>query len=173
MTSHAKLKEASFFIELLAALELRSDTLTNQGTAVEEASFLFSAIFNAFYQCVDAMRDATRTSKSAQSALEAFEARYADLYRRSVMERATVMHKARVVPAGLNNTPAAGPSSPSGARPDPKLSPLKSGRRSTDLRAQDHYQIYIQSGAGMERAVDYFEIHLVALRGLHLEVMGV
>jgi hypothetical protein len=43
MTSHLKLKEAAFYTELLHALEQRSDSLTNQATASEEASFLFTS----------------------------------------------------------------------------------------------------------------------------------
>ncbi len=56
MTSHLKLSEAQFFIELLQSLEERSESLTHLEDPNLEASFLWAAILNAFYSTVEIMR---------------------------------------------------------------------------------------------------------------------
>lgn len=50
---HDKLNEAAFFIELLEATENRSDTLTKGHSLEAEASYLLSAVLNAFYSAID------------------------------------------------------------------------------------------------------------------------
>jgi hypothetical protein len=56
MSSHRKLQEAAFFIELLHALQERGTSLTHLDDSESEASFLYAAVLNAFYSVVEIMR---------------------------------------------------------------------------------------------------------------------
>jgi hypothetical protein len=55
MSSKRKIEEATFFIELLHALQERSEPLTHLDDLDAEASFLYAAILNAFYSTVETM----------------------------------------------------------------------------------------------------------------------
>jgi len=57
MTARLKLQEAAVFIELMHALELRGDSLTHRADPATEAAFLFSATMNAFYSCVEILKN--------------------------------------------------------------------------------------------------------------------
>jgi hypothetical protein len=58
--THPKLTEAAFFIELFEATQERKESLTYNGSREEEASFIFSAILNAFYSALDQWRSVTK-----------------------------------------------------------------------------------------------------------------
>lgn len=172
MSSVSKIKEAAFFVELLQALEQRSDSLTHQGTASEEASYLFAAILNAFHACIDLLADSHQIDRGKAGAIQAFRAHYPSIYLASMEECAKTVRRAHVVPAGGKYVPPPGNRVSLVARRSPKLSASKTGRRSTDLRSLDEYQIFLQADNDLLRAVDFFETHLVQLRGLHQDVTG-
>ncbi len=57
MSAQLKIEEAQFFLELLDTLDKRNQALTHIGETSKEASFLFSAVLNAFYSAMAIMRD--------------------------------------------------------------------------------------------------------------------
>ncbi|MET3444320.1 hypothetical protein ABIC94_005130 [Variovorax paradoxus] len=73
MSSKRKIEEAAFFIELLHALQERSEPLTHLDDVDAEASFLYAAILNAFYSTVETMTHEGIDTKS-------FRAKYPEIY---------------------------------------------------------------------------------------------
>lgn len=53
MSTHEKILEAIFFLELLDAAEERSKPLTLNGTVKKEISYLFGAILNSMYSALE------------------------------------------------------------------------------------------------------------------------
>lgn len=74
VSSAAKLAEASFFLELLDALENRKRPLTSSATPAMEVSYLLSAILNSLYSALEQAKpiagvEAVKAYKAAHSAL--------------------------------------------------------------------------------------------------------
>jgi hypothetical protein len=88
MSSAKKLEEAQFFLELLDALEQRQHPLTHAGDKAKEASYLYSAILNAFYSVCDMMR--RREGFAAET--EAFMQAHPEIYKYGKGERAKTVH---------------------------------------------------------------------------------
>lgn len=172
MTSRLMLKEAAFYIELLHALEQRSDSLTNQATASEEASFLFSSVLGAFDACVAHMEIAYAMEPTRLQRLQGFKSGHPQIYGQDPALRAKPLHRASVVPAGGKAGAATGARVDRVFRQGPKLSTSKSGRRATDLRSQDEYQVFVQLNNDMVRGLEFVESHLALLRELHATVAG-
>lgn len=63
---HPKLAEAAFFIELFEATQERTESLTRSSDLETEASYLFSAIVNAFYSALDQWRDPATNKKARE-----------------------------------------------------------------------------------------------------------
>ncbi|WP_417518374.1 hypothetical protein [Marinobacter sp.] len=118
----AKMKEAKFFLELLEALEKRVDSLTNLESPSEEASFLLSAISNAFYSALDQWR---KQNKSRQSQYQEFARRYPEIYGsdRQGGWRNTTVHVSHVQVSTAGYIPPPGNSVNFDFRDEPKLGP--------------------------------------------------
>ncbi|WP_146220538.1 hypothetical protein [Thioalkalivibrio sp. ALE21] len=74
MSSADKLAEASFFLELLDALENRKRPLTSGATAAMEVSYLLSAVLNSLYSALEQAKpiagvEAVKAYKATRSAL--------------------------------------------------------------------------------------------------------
>lgn len=95
MSSDQKLKEAEFFLELLDALDERKRPLTRVADTAQEASYLLSAILNAFYSAVVIMRDEEKID------VEEFVAANPEIYARADRggERARTVHVSHTLPA--------------------------------------------------------------------------
>lgn len=159
MTARAKIGEAAFFIELLKALEERgSESLSHQRTKSEEASYLFSAILNAFYSCTAILLEGNSRLKPA---IADFRASYPGIYRSETGERAKTVHIAHVHPAGSNYVPPGAKKINLIFRSTPRPAPK---RRSTDLRFTPEFQIYVEVDRAHHRALAYFEEHLSTLK---------
>lgn len=62
-----KLAEATFFLELFEALELRDDSMSHEHSKEAEASYLFSAVVGAFYAALDQWHRKTGNNKAYQA----------------------------------------------------------------------------------------------------------
>ena len=71
-----KLDEASFFLTLLEALELRDESMTHEHSKEAEASFLFSAVLGSFYAALDQWHRNRRDHKVYQ----AFKKRHPEIH---------------------------------------------------------------------------------------------
>lgn len=93
MSSHRKVEEARFFIELIDALEERGESLSHVADASSEASFLFAAVLNAFYGAAAMLYETEGHSKPT---VRAFTRQYPDVYGHHVGTRAVTVHKRHV-----------------------------------------------------------------------------
>lgn len=154
--------------------EERADKRTSedahQASASEEASFLLSSVLEAFAACVEHLERAQAGGPSLE-VLRAFKGAHSQIYGADSGGRDRQLFKAHVVPAGGKSTSAVAYVDRV-FRQGPKLSTSKSGRRATDLRSQDEYQVFVQVGKEMVRGLDYVESHLALLRDLHAGMAG-
>lgn len=104
MSSNQKLKEAEFFLELLDVLDHRKRPLTRESDTAHEASYLFSAILNAFYSTIVIMRDEEKVD------VQDFVDAYPEIYARAKDggERAKTIHVSHTVPALSGYVPPQG-----------------------------------------------------------------
>lgn len=76
---HPKLKKAEFFIELFVATQEKGESLTHDASLLEEASYLCSAIMNAFCSALDQWRSKTNN----EVAYKEFVSRFQEIYAHS------------------------------------------------------------------------------------------
>jgi hypothetical protein len=163
MSSHHKLQEAAFFIELLHALQERGSSLTHLGDSDAEASFLYAAILNAFYSVVEVMRKEghdTRPFKTLHPMI------YADGSKGG--ERAKTVH------IGHTEVDLAGyepPSSGQGVlifRRPPKLVPLLPREQGqAELVFKPEYYFYVELLGRRVNALEFCEDHYSELHAYH------
>jgi hypothetical protein len=117
-----KLREARFFLELLEALEKRTDSLTNLEAPVEEASFLLSAVSNAFYSALDQWK---KQNKSKQKQYQEFSRKYPEIYGSDQQNgwRNTTVHVNHVQASTAGYIPPRGDAVNFDFRQKPKLVP--------------------------------------------------
>lgn len=118
MTARLKLQEAAVFLELMHALQLRGESLTNCADASREASFLFSAVMNAFYSAVEILRANGVDTKAFRLAHPEV---YADGSKGGM--RARTVHLAHVDTSHSGYIPPPGDQVNMYLRPAPKLVP--------------------------------------------------
>ena len=163
MSSAKKLQEAEFFIELLHALEERSEPLTNADDPEAEASFLYAAILNAFYSTVQIMRKEGFNTRD-------FEAKHPSIYADGSRggERAKTVHISHIEPAHSGYEAPRGNQVNFRFRRSPRLAPLPqqiSGR--VDLVFKKNYYFHVALEGRNVHALSFCEEHLNELRQYH------
>lgn len=156
----AKIKEAKFFLELLEALEQRVDSLTNLESPSEEASFLMSAISNAFYSALDQWRN---QNKSKQRQYQEFSRRYPEIYGSDQQGgwRNTTVHVTHVRVSTAGYIPPRADSVNFDFRHKPKLAPSQSpGTCNFRLGPQ----FYLFHGGREIHALEFCYQHFYALQ---------
>ncbi|MBQ0922187.1 hypothetical protein KBW71_27475 [Hydrogenophaga aromaticivorans] len=159
---HPKLKEAEFFIELFVATQERGESLTRNANLLEEASYLFSAIMNAFYSALDQWRTTTKN----EVAYKEFVAKFPEIYSHSHHGgwRSTTVHVQHLPIAHSGYIP------PKGGQVDlvfshpPKLSDREKRKGSVDLVFHPRY--YVEYRGEMKEVVAFSRKHLGELSRL-------
>ncbi len=163
MSSHRKLQEAAFFIELLHALQERGSSLTHLEDCDSEASFLYAAILNAFYSVVEVMRKEgydTRIFKAEHPMI------YADGSKGG--ERAKTVHLSHTEVDLAGYEPPPGNQVNITFRKAPKLVPppkREPGR--VDLIFTPEYYFYVELLGRRVNALDFCEYHYSELYKYH------
>jgi hypothetical protein len=163
MSSHRKLQEAAFFIELLHALQERGSSLTHTEDAEAEASFLYAAILNAFYSVVEVMRKEgfeTRPFKAQHPMI------YADGSKGG--ERAKTVHISHTEVDLAGYEPPPGDRVALTFRRAPKLVPPQPrvpGR--ADMIFRPEYYFYVELLDRRVNALHFCERHFSELRKFH------
>lgn len=107
MADHtSKLTEAAFFLKLLEALELRNESMTHENSREVEASFLFSAVLNAFYSALHQWKK----NAGNHAAYEAFKKEHPEIHASSQQHgwRNLTVHEAHVPISGVRTVPTFG-----------------------------------------------------------------
>lgn len=163
MSSHRKLQEAAFFIELLQALQERGTSLTHLDDSESESSFLYAAILNAFYSVVEIMRKEgydTRPFKERHPMI------YADGSKGG--ERAKTVHLRHTEVDLAGYEPPLGDQVTLTFRRAPKLAPSPPkvpGR--VDLVFKPEYYFYIELIGRRVNALEFCERHYSELHAYH------
>ncbi|MBK6999297.1 MAG: hypothetical protein IPH35_04770 [Rhodoferax sp.] len=155
MSSHRKLQEAAFFIELLHALQERGSSLTHLDDSEAEASFLYAAILNAFYSVVEVMRKEGHDTRP-------FKARYPMIYADGSKggERAKTVHLSHTEVDLAGYEPPSGDQVVLTFRRPPKLfppPPKVPGR--VDLVFKPEYYFYVELLGRRVNALEFCERH--------------
>lgn len=121
--SQDKLREARFFLELLEALEQRTESLSNLEAPIEEAGFLLSAILNSFYSALDQWR---KRNPSRQKEYQEFSRKFPEIYGSDQQGgwRSINVHVAHVWPSTAGYIPPLGDAVNFDFRRRPKLVPI-------------------------------------------------
>lgn len=167
MSSAKKLQEAEFFIELLYALEERSEPLTNIDDPEAEASFLYAAILNAFYSTVQIMRKEGFNTRD-------FEVKHPSIYADGSRggERAKTVHISHIEPAHSGYEAPRGNQVNLRFRRAPRLAPLPKripGR--ADIVFKKNYYFNVALEGRNVHALAFCEEHLDKLRQYHGSVL--
>ena len=158
MSAAQKLDEARFFLELLHALEVRGSTLTNNASAAEEASYLFSAILNSFYSVIAILQESGIDVRS-------FKKEHVEIYGRITDRgvRAMTVHKEHV-PMGLSGYVPPVRKVDLWFRRKPKLvSSPQPGRSSVNFKVTERHYVLLPRNWSLVNALDYCEDHYQAL----------
>lgn len=156
----AKLREAKFFLELLETLEERVDSLTNSENPIEEASFLLSAVSNAFYSALDQWR---KQNKHKQKQYQDFSRAYLEIYGSSDQSgwRNTTVHVSHVQVSTAGYIPPRGDAINFNFRQKPKLVSENPPRT---IRFRFGPKFYFLHQGKEIHALEYCYQHLYAFR---------
>ncbi len=159
---HPKLNEAAFFIELFAATQERGESLTRSADLITEASFLFSAIMNAFYSALDQWKAATKD----QTAYKAFVAKYPEIYSHSHFGgwRSTTVHVQHMSISHSGYIPSKGGQVDLVFSHSPKLAVKVSNKGSVDLHFHPLY--YVDYRGELKEVIAFSSEHLSELAKL-------
>jgi len=160
-----KLREAEFFLELLDALEKGGKPLSNLEAPGEEASFLLSAITNAFYSALDQWRKA---HPKKDKAYQRFVRDHPEIYGHSKIGgwRNKTVHELHVSTSFEGYKPPPGDQVALAMRPTPKI--LKEEcDESLSLSFAPYF--YFEFQGKQLHAVDWCYQHLHVLRTFILE----
>jgi hypothetical protein len=169
MSSHRKLQEAAFLIELLHALQERGSSLTHLGDREAEASFLYAAILNAFYSVVEVMRKEGHDTKI-------FKIQHPGIYADGSKggERAKTVHIAHTEVDLAGYEPPPGNQVTLTFRQPPKLVPTPAqepGR--VDLVFKPEYYFYVELLGRRLNALELCERHYAELHAYHAATKAV
>lgn len=152
MSAPDKLREAKFFIELLHALEERGHALSNHATPAQEASYLFSAILNAFYSALVIVEESSKVHATE------FRAAHKEIYAHAKKDgvRAVTVHKQHVPVTHSGYIPPAGNNVILPFRDKPKLVPeAKLG----DLTFKSLHYVCLPRDWSIVHALEFCEEH--------------
>lgn len=137
--SHPKLDEAAFFIELFEATQERVESLTRNVSLEEEASFLFSAVLNAFYSAIEQWRSHIKD----KAAYHAFVENNPEIYSHSHKGgwRSTTVHVSHVRISYAGYIPPKGGEVNLEFVPPPKLASPKILNDEVDLKFAPYYYV--------------------------------
>ena len=137
--SHPKLREAEFFIELVEATQERVESLTRSATLEEEASFLFSAILNAFYSALEQCRERIKDKAIYHSFVDRFPEIYAHSHKGGW--RSTTVHVRHVPISYAGYVPPSGGEVELIFSPPPKLASPEVIQDQVDLKSVPYYYV--------------------------------
>ncbi len=163
MSSHRKLQEAAFFIELLQALQARGSSLTHLDDSESEASFLYAAILNAFYSVVEIMRKEGHDTR-------AFKAQHPMIYADGSRggERAKTVHLSHTEVDFAGYEPPPGNQVNLTFRRPPKLvPPLPRIPGRADLVFRPEYYFHVELLDRRVNALEFCEHHYTELHAYH------
>jgi len=163
MSSDEKLKEAEFFLELLDALDHRKRSLTCIADPAQEASFLFSAILNAFYSAVVIMRDEEDVD------VKDFVNENPEIYDRAKNggQRAKTVHVSHTMPAVSGYIPPQGNKVTLDLRRTPLLVEEARDPRTIDLPLGPNHYMYISLKDESVEVAEFCYKHFYKLREFH------
>lgn len=153
---HPKLNEAAFFIELFAATQERSESLTRNTDLITEASFLFSAIMNAFYSALDQWKTTTKDVATYKAFIE----KYPEIYSHSHFGgwRSTTVHVQHIPISHSGHVPPKGNQVDLVFSHSPKLAARESKPGSVDLHFHPLY--YVEYRGELKEVVAFSRKHL-------------
>jgi len=153
-----KIKESKFHIELLETLEQSGKTLTHQNSTEEEASYILSAILNAFYSVTELSGE--NKDLKVKTFKNQFPSIYAGVSKGGL--RNTTVHVSHVKIDHSGYIPPSGGEVNFNMRPTPKLIvDAKKDTTSVDFNFTPNF--YIKVDGKLKNVIEFCTQHLHAL----------